>query len=284
MATANARSGGLVLFMTVSFATSWAAWFLAMNLDGSATEPPAIGPYVFGAFGPLIGALVVRIRRRRRGEPLPEHVVRFRPATLLWAPFLLALAAASVVGAAFLAHALGGPGVDLSEADGLFEKAGGAAPFFVSMLVTGPLSEEAGWRGTAYPRMRASMGRFTVGLVLGAIWLVWHLPLFFIDGTVQNKLGIDTLSGALFAASVLPMAMLTGYAYERAGVAASIAVHFAANTTMVLLGVEEPVTQASIMGVQLLLVLALLALPGTRRKPAAPSADPSSHPLAHTGA
>ena len=273
---ADSRSTGLVLFMAVSFATSWALWALAMALDGSATEPPAMGPYVLGAFGPLFGALAVRIRRRRRGEPVPEHAVRFRWASALaWAPALLALGVAAVVGAAFLAHALGGPGVDLSEADGLFDKAGGAVPFFFSMLLTGPLSEEAGWRGTAYPRMRASMGRLTVGLVLGVIWSVWHLPLFFIDGTVQNKLGIDTLSGVLFALSVIPMAMLTGYAYERAGVAAAIAVHFATNTTMVLLGVEAPLTQGTIMTVQILLVLALLATAprATRTPPAAPPAS-----------
>ncbi|MEK8171770.1 CPBP family intramembrane glutamic endopeptidase [Streptomyces sp. M19] len=54
------------------------------------------------------------------------------------------------------------------------------------MVVSGPLSEEPGWRGTAYPRMRASMNRFQVGLVLGVIWAVWHLPLFFIDGTPRT--------------------------------------------------------------------------------------------------
>lgn len=39
-------------------------------------------------------------------------------------------------------------------------------------------------------------------------------------------------------------------AYERAGVVASIAVHFAVNTTMILLDVNSPVTQALIIGVQ----------------------------------
>jgi membrane protease YdiL (CAAX protease family) len=59
--------------------------------------------------------------------------------------------------------------------------------------------------------------------------------------------------------NVLPMALLTGYAYERAGVAASIAVHFAVNATVALLGVSSPVTQALIVAVQVIVAIPLLA-------------------------
>ncbi|CDR08649.1 CPBP family intramembrane glutamic endopeptidase [Streptomyces iranensis] len=248
----------LILFMVIAFGVSWASWFTAVGLGGSATQTPTVLPYLFGAFGPLIGALVIRVRRGRRGEPAPEHVVRFRRTTLFWAPLLLALASATVLSAALLAHAAGGPALSWDDAKEVMRDAGGPAAFLVSMVISGPLSEEPGWRGTAYPRMRASMGRFQVGLVLGVIWAVWHLPLFFIDGTVQNELGLKSPSGVLFAVSAIPMAMLTACAYERAGVVASIAVHFAVNTTMVLLDVKAPVTQAMIIGVQAILVALLL--------------------------
>lgn len=262
--------GDLVLFMAVTFGLSWASWFVAAGLGGEAMKPPTALPYLFGAFGPLIGALVIRIRRRRRGEPVPAHVVPFRRGTLAWAPLLLVLASATVLVAALLAHAAGGPGLSWENAKDVMKDAGGPAAFLVSMVISGPLSEEAGWRGTAYPRMRASMGRLTVGVVLGVIWAVWHLPLFFIDGTVQNGLGLATPGGVLFAASTVPMAMLTAYAYERAGVVAAMAVHFAVNTTMILLSVETPETQAMIMGVQALVAVLLVVThrPESTRTPA----------------
>ncbi|MCQ8195155.1 CPBP family glutamic-type intramembrane protease [Streptomyces rugosispiralis] len=201
--------------MVIAFGVSWASWFTAVGLGGSATQTPTVLPYLFGAFGPLIGALVIRVRRGRRGEPAPEHVVRFRWTTLSWAPLLLTLASATVLSAALLAHAAGGPALSWNDAKEVMRDAGGPAAFLVGMVISGPLSEEPGWRGTAYPRMRASMGRFRVGLVLGVIWAVWHLPLFFIDGTVQNELGLKSPSGVLFAVSTIPMAMLTACAYER---------------------------------------------------------------------
>ncbi|MFJ9027413.1 CPBP family intramembrane glutamic endopeptidase [Streptomyces sp. NPDC102274] len=74
--------------------------------------------------------------------------------------------------------AKGGPGVSLTEGRELLSAVGGIVPFFVSMLIAGPLAEEPGRRGTAYPRLRASMSRLQAGLLLGAVWAVWHLPLF----------------------------------------------------------------------------------------------------------
>jgi membrane protease YdiL (CAAX protease family) len=175
--------GDLILFMAIAFILSWACWFTAVGLGGSAMTAPTVLPYLFGAFGPLVGALVIRIRRVRRGEPVPEHAVRSRRKGLLWALLLLVLASATVLSAALLAHVAGGPAVSLEDAKDVMKDAGGPAAFLVSMVISGPLSEEPGWRGTAYPRMRASMGRLQVGLVLGVLWAVWHLPLFFIDGT-----------------------------------------------------------------------------------------------------
>ncbi|MGW1507425.1 CPBP family intramembrane glutamic endopeptidase [Streptomyces mirabilis] len=67
-------------------------------------------------------------------------------------------------------------------------------PFFVGMLVAGPLSEEPGWRGTAYPRMRASLCRLQAGLLLGAVWAVWHVPLFFVRGTLQMENSVHDVS------------------------------------------------------------------------------------------
>ncbi|SOD63172.1 Membrane protease YdiL, CAAX protease family [Streptomyces zhaozhouensis] len=265
----------LILFMAISFGVSWACWGTAIGFGGEAEAgTPTYLPFLLGAFGPLIGALVLRVRRRRRGEPVPEHAVRYRPAALLWAPALMLAASGAVMVAALFGHAAGDIALSWSDAQDVMNDMGGPAAFLVSMIVSGPLSEEPGWRGTAYPRMRATMGRFQIAFVLGVIWAVWHMPLFFIDGTVQNDLGLASPSGVLFAVGNIPMAMLVTCAYDRAGVLASIAVHFSVNTTMVLLSVETPATLALIMGCQMLLIT-LLLLTGRRTTTTAAPTEPA---------
>ncbi|PRY46090.1 CPBP family intramembrane glutamic endopeptidase [Umezawaea tangerina] len=249
--------GDLALFWTTTFATTWAFWLVAIVLGGSPTSSPTVIPYVLGGFGPVVGAVAVRIRRRRRGEPVPAHTVKTR--LNVWVPVLLVLAVATVVAGAVLADLLGGPAVSLTEGEELVAKVGGPVAFFVSMLIGGPLAEEPGWRGTAYPRLRASMSPLRAGLLMGVVWAVWHLPLFLVSGTVQAGFGLVSWSGLLFTLSVVPMALLTGYAYERGGVLASIAVHLGVNATMALLTAYSPVTQAVVLAVQVVAVGALLA-------------------------
>lgn len=254
------RKSGLALFWAVTFTTSWAFWFVAILLGGPPTSSPTVVPYLLGGFGPVIGAIVVRVRRARRREPAPAHAVKSRPGRRwLWVLPLLVLASATVVAAALLAQALGGPAVSLTAGQKLITTIGGPVPFLVSMLIAGPLAEEPGWRGTAYPRLRGSMTRLQAGLLLGVVWAVWHVPLFFISGTVQAAFGLISWSGLLFTLSVIPMALLTGYAYERGGVPASVAVHFGVNTTVALLTINAPVTQALVLAVQAIVGFGLLS-------------------------
>ncbi|MCG5435407.1 CPBP family intramembrane glutamic endopeptidase [Micromonospora foliorum] len=259
-ATSARQHDGLTTFWIVTFAWAFAFWLFAITLDEPAMTSPTLVPYLLGGFGPAIGAIAVRIRRHRRRQPIPAHTVRLRlRPRLFWALPMLALASGTVLAAVLLAEFLGGPALSLTEGRELIATAGGTVPFLISMLIGGPLAEEPGWRGTAYPRLRASMSRLHAGLLLGAAWAVWHLPLFFINGTLQSEFGLVSWSGLLFTLSVFPMALLTGYAYELAGVAASVAVHFGVNTTIALLTVKAPAAQALVLAVQIIVAAALLA-------------------------
>ncbi|MDH6628854.1 membrane protease YdiL (CAAX protease family) [Streptomyces sp. LBL] len=265
-ATPIHHKSSLAIFGAVTFTTSWGFWLIAIALGGSVKDSPSVLPYVLGGFGPVFGAIVVRARRSRRREPAPAHTVRLRLSMrLFWVLPLLVMASATVLAAALLADSLGGPAMSSTEGRDLISDAGGPVLFFVSMLVAGPLSEEPGWRGTAYPRLRASFGRLQAGLLLGVVWAIWHLPLFFVSGTLQAEFGLVSWNGVLFVLSVIPMSLLIGYAYERAGVAASMAVHLGVNATIALLSVKSPLTLACIVAVQTIVSIILLALQHDRR-------------------
>jgi uncharacterized protein len=65
-------------------------------------------------------------------------------------------------------------------------QAGMTVPLLLSNLVftlfSGPIAEEAGWRGFALPRLQKRFGALVSSLILGAIWACWHLPFYAISG------------------------------------------------------------------------------------------------------
>lgn len=69
-----------------------------------------------------------------------------------------------------------------------FDTLGAAFSAMVFMLSLGPV-EEFGWRGVALPILQRHMAPLWAGLIVGAMWGLWHLPEFYLSGTVPSGWG-----------------------------------------------------------------------------------------------
>lgn len=85
--------------------------------------------------------------------------------------------------------------------------------FFYILLLGGPLGEEFGWRGFALNRLLYIYNPMVSSLILGIIWSIWHLPLFFIDGTVQQSINFIgyTIITILFSILITVLFMKTNF-------------------------------------------------------------------------
>jgi membrane protease YdiL (CAAX protease family) len=134
----------------------------------------------FGAFGPLVAALiVVPLTRGWAGlRELGSRLVRWR---LRWFWYLVALGlplAIHLVTAGL--HTAAGDDVPSVTAASV----SAAALTFLVRLVNptdGPLGEEPGWRGFALPGLQSRYSPLAATTILALLVAGWHLPLFFLE-------------------------------------------------------------------------------------------------------
>lgn len=78
-------------------------------------------------------------------------------------------------------------------------------------MILGPLGEELGWRGVLQERLDDHIGWLEASMLIGAIWLVWHLPLWTIDSPHAQ------IALPLFACHVMLYSVIIGAAYTLSG-------------------------------------------------------------------
>lgn len=72
--------------------------------------------------------------------------------------------------------------------------------------------EEAGWRYVLQPNLEKKMPFILATLITCAIWVIWHIPLFFMDGTAQHNMnfGLFSIFFIAYSFSLAAIKRLTG--------------------------------------------------------------------------
>jgi membrane protease YdiL (CAAX protease family) len=174
---------------------------------------------VIGTFGPLVAAVIVTAQESGRAglRSLLGRVVRWRVAPVWYAVAILGPLVITL-GAIALHVALGGQPPSL----GLLI---GALPTLVIvvvyMMIAVALGEEVGWRGYALPALQARYSALLASLILGVMWGLWHLPVFFNPDTFYSDLPF-----LQFLAYIVPFAILITWVFNSAGRSVLMAMFF----------------------------------------------------------
>ncbi len=107
-----------------------------------------------------------------------------------WWLFALLFPVIPSAGALYLSRLFGGPEVDWKGLSPLYNV---ISAIFVLFILAG-LGEEFGWRGFAIPRLQTRYNALVTSLIIGFFHSLWHIPLFFIEGSFQytmaNEIGL----------------------------------------------------------------------------------------------
>jgi membrane protease YdiL (CAAX protease family) len=96
--------------------------------------------------------------------------------------------------------------------------------FATIFLLGGPLQEEPGWRGFVLPRLQVLYNPIVASIILGFLWQLWHIPLYF-----TGFYAFDTTAIILRLVDFIPGVLVVTWIYNRSGGNLLIAVLFHAS-------------------------------------------------------
>lgn len=194
-------------FLLLTFIVTWSAWLAAARWS---VQLPVLfgsgGPvFLLGVFAPALVAVGLTAAEDGRDgvRRLLSRIGRWQVPARFYL-FAVAYLAVIKLAAAVLHRALLGTWPTF-----------GTTPWplmlgaiLVSTWVQA--GEEIGWRGYALPRLAARLGLSGASVMLGIIWALWHLPLFFIPGT-----GSDGQSFPIYLLHVTALSVAMAWLYWR---------------------------------------------------------------------
>ena len=198
-------------YFLVTFGFAWFCWLPGvLDTQGLLRLPlPWEAFFLLGIFGPLVGAIWATVRRNgwEAARGLLARVADVRIGLAWWLVILivpLLLPALALLGF----ELIGGEAGELP----VLSNPWLILPTILLMTLLGGGQEEFGWRGYALDVLQERWGAVTASIVLGLIWGVWHLPLFFIQGTGQYYMPLW-----VFIVTSPALSILETWAYNSAG-------------------------------------------------------------------
>jgi membrane protease YdiL (CAAX protease family) len=215
----------LILFVVFSYAYLWFVFGIGRLFDIPFTyDPRQLGGLLVlvGVPASLVAAfLVTLITRGREGlRQLFKHSLEFR-----FAPRWYLASVSSPLLVTFVSTIAA---IWITEAEIPDDWFSPSMPFgfMIFFLIYDGLGEEIGWRGFALPRFQERLGSLGGSIVVGVLWALWHLPLFFIPGSSQYG---DALIPYVYLLTCWTIVMALFVGKARGSVLPAILLHGAAN-------------------------------------------------------
>lgn len=257
-----------VLFYVLATAIPWACWFAAAYLSHlpEQTRAVLVATLVLSVAG-LLAPLAV-VAGLVWGRPVLRadiwrQMAWPRPASWFHVACAFLLLPVSLLLAQVISLPLGYSAEQFLLRDG-YTFSAGLLPVWVTLLGAAVV-EELAWPSYGTDTLIRRMNVFTASMVFTIIWVLWHLPLSFIEGYYHNEV---VKSGVLhtlnFPASMVGFVILMNWLYFRCGrnILIPIVFHVSANFSaeMFMTDPDSKVIQTGI-----LLVLSIVVVIKERR-------------------
>lgn len=222
-----------VLFFVITFVWTWACYAPLVVTQASPYAFPGVILLIVGGAGPSIVGVLTVLFSYTRAEKRAFWARCFDPRPIRWKAWLVitlffpALLAFSVL----IDRLLGGALPGMVQLKTLITNPVSIPLAALISFMSGPWSEEFGWRGVALSGLMKRCNMLISSLILGMLWGVWHLPLYFMPVTWHGQMGFKLAGFWSFLLMSVGLSLLMSlvYAHNGRSVLTGLLLHFVSN-------------------------------------------------------
>ncbi len=226
----------VIRFFLITFAFSWLFWLPAVAAGQDMTASWWGVAWLLGGFGPTIVALYLAAREKGQLDlgQLWRRSIDFDRISVGWYLFSLLIFPVVVAISAGVVELFGWPQAGFDGLQRAIDNPMLLIWLILGGLIAGPISEELGWRGYALEHLQADYSPVKSTWLLALVWWAWHIPLFFMRGTIQADWGFFTIESLFFLVTIFPLAFIMTWVYNSTNrsILSAILLHFAFNFTL----------------------------------------------------
>lgn len=216
----------LLKFFLVTFAVTWACFLTVVRMSQGSAAPTLTGKglVLLGTFAPSLVAIALT-GWEGGGAAVKALLGRMlqAPASAWWYLFAVSYMAAIKLSVAVVYRVGTGAWPRFGQES--------IAIILAAIVISTPFQsgEEIGWRGYALPRLATYMGFGAGSVVLGIIWALWHLPLFYVSWADTYHQSFPVWAAEVTALSV---AIAWLYTHTKGSLLLTMLMHSAVNQTI----------------------------------------------------
>ena len=211
----NKETRNLILFFLATFAATWATYFTIVINGWDPYNMPGMVFLLIGGSAPSwVGVLMVLLTYdKAKRRDYFRRCISFKQIKLPYWAFIIFLFPLTYMLIISLNVLTGDALPGMTNL-----KAFIAQPWIVPLalfmsFLSGPWSEEFGWRGFSLDPLLKRFGILRGSVLLGFIWGIWHLPLFFMPQTWHGQMGFKFAGFWTFMIYSIGLAMMMTWVY-----------------------------------------------------------------------
>jgi membrane protease YdiL (CAAX protease family) len=225
-------------YFVLALGWSWLFWIPVVLTGMDISVTPGIVLFIIGIFGPAVSAILLTCLSgdQQERQAYWSRLTSFKRIGSRWYALIILIAPVCSVLAILTGLVINGnlPAVDTAVKYVTHPLT--IIPFAIVTMIYGPFPEELGWRGYALDRLQRKWNALISSLVLGVLWAVWHMPIFFMGGSLLSE--VIPLWSTQFWVSmgpgILAIAVIMTWIYNNTqrSTLAAILFHFMMNFTL----------------------------------------------------